>query len=133
MISLDACLLSGLGLRRGGTHLRQGMARQMRQSAALGVEEMAGLGFDAERDLLMDAGRIIAGGLGHDQRLSRHADVEIGLPAEALGDGHLAHDFAICRGHQMLRPDAERRLVARAEAAGGYGNGDLPAARQDDA
>ena len=47
----------------------------MRQGAALGIEEMAGVGFDAKRDLLMDAGRIIARGLGHDQRLTGDADI----------------------------------------------------------
>ena len=91
----------------------------MRQSAALGIEEMAGLGFDAEGDALMHAGRIIAGGLGHDQGLSRPpADVEIGLAAEALGDGHSPTSSPSGRGIEMLRPDAERGLVARAKAAG---------------
>src|SRR6185369_1446479 len=68
----------------------------------------------------------------HDEGLGGYPDIKIGLPAQALGDGHLADKLAIGRGSQVLRPDAERGLVARAKAAAADGNGDLPAARQDD-
>src|SRR6516162_5067279 len=55
-------LLTG---RVGG--IGEGVALQMRQCASLGIEQMAGLGIDMERNPVMDAGRIAACGLHNDQ------------------------------------------------------------------
>src|SRR5579885_718667 len=113
-------------------HVGERMTQQAGQGAPLGIEEMAGLALDPDRDAFAHPGRIAAVGLHHQERLLRHAQIEIGFAAQALGDRNLADELAPVRRPQMLRAHAEGDLGPGREMPRHDRDSDLLPARQRD-
>jgi hypothetical protein len=97
-------------IRRAG-RLDQCVALTMRQGAALGIEQVASRRIDTNVDMVTDARRVAAFGLGDDEGLPGQAQVEKSVATEALRHDDIAGELARFRRPQVFGPYAQCDLT----------------------